>query len=615
MSTNFGGRTAGLARPRRRLARCWTLPLALAPSACVASREMGEPTGELRGPDVELTVVSGGTIYVDSQRTVEALLVEEGLVLAAGTEQEIAERSRQAMRRASHGVHVRYLHLDGATAVPGLQDAHGHIESLGETLERLDLTALSSFDELVARARSQAERQPAGSWILGRGWDHTRWGSEFPRHEALSAAVPDHPVFLRRVDGHAALANARALELAGLLGSSALPAVPTVEGGRIVVGEDGLPTGVLVDAAMDLVSSRIPPPERADTKRRILAAQEKLLACGLTTVHDMGLRTQSAEAFEELDRDGELRLRVIGYLWANEGPERTLSGAAGAEIVPLGTGGTRYPGPRDLDPGSRLRMLGAKLMVDGALGSRGAALLEPYADAPGESGLLQLTPEVFAERLRAVLEAGLQPATHAIGDRGNRLVLDAYERELARDPRLAALRPRVEHAQIVAREDWPRFEALGVVPSMQPTHATSDMRWAEARVGPERIAGGYAWKRLAGPHAPLACGSDFPVESTSPLLGLYAARTRTDERGEPPGGWLPDQALSGAEALAGFTSGAAYAAREEERRGKLLPGHAADITVLDVDPVRCEPSALLRARVLRTVIDGTIVYEDKESEP
>jgi hypothetical protein len=219
-----------------------------------------------------------------------------------------------------------------------------------------------------------------------------------------------------------------------------------------------------------------------------------------------------------------------------------------------------------------------------------------------------MSPEAFAARLHEVAVLGLQPATHAIGDRGNRVVLDAYEREFA-DPALRArFRPRVEHAQVVAPEDWGRFEALGIVPSLQPTHATSDMRWAEARVGPERVKGAYAWRRLVGPHAPLACGSDFPVESPDPLLGLYAARTRQDAHGNPAGGWLADQCLDGRTALAGFTAGAAYAAHEEGQRGKLLPGYAADVTVLTVDPVRCEPKALLGARVLATIVDGQIEY-------
>jgi predicted amidohydrolase YtcJ len=328
-----------------------------------------------------------------------------------------------------------------------------------------------------------------------------------------------------------------------------------------------------------------------------------LLRSGLVGMHDMGTSQETLAVLRDLARRGDLRLRVASYVWANEGvPERVASErrARGSVVA--------FDDAAFEDGAGKVRLVGAKLMIDGALGSRGAALLAPYVDAPSETGLLQMSPETYASRLHEVAALGLQPATHAIGDRGNRVVLDAYEREFA-DPALRErFRPRVEHAQVVAPEDWGRFEALGIVPSMQPTHATSDMRWAEARVGPERVKGAYAWRRLVGPHAPLACGSDFPVESPDPRLGLYAARTRQDAKGSPAGGWLADQCLDGRSALAGFTTGAAYAAHEERQRGKLLPGYAADVTVLSVDPVRCEPEALLTARVLATIVDGQVEY-------
>jgi hypothetical protein len=484
------------------------------------------------------------------------------------------------------------IDLRGGVAVPGLQDAHGHLEGLGEMLESVDLAACPSFEELIERVAERAARQPPGTWILGRGWDQTLWpGREFPHHAALSARVGEHPVCLERVDGHAVLVNARALAVAGLENAAALPAI---EGGRIHVDAQGRPSGVLVDAATELVARHIPAPDRAARERRLLAAQELLLSQGLTCVHDMGTSEETLAVLAELEHQGRLRLRVICYLWANDG----LSPAELALLDPA----------RDSDPTRKLRVLGAKLMADGALGSRGAALLEPYADAPGELGLLQLAPEALAERLREALAAGLQPATHAIGDRGNRLILDLYERELRERPELARLRPRVEHAQVVAEADRARFGLLGVIPSVQPTHATSDMRWAEARLGAQRLSGAYAWLRLSGARAPLALGSDFPVESSSPLLGLYAARTRQDPQGSPPGGWLADQRLDARAALAGFTSGAAFAAREEATRGRLHPGYRADLTVLDVDSLQASPGELLRARVLLTVIDGEVVY-------
>lgn len=544
--------------------------------------------------------IRNGTIYLDTERPpVESLLVVFGSVRAAGSEAEVRHAIEAWDGQVKLGS-VSELDLGGAVAVPGLIDAHGHLEGLGEALENVDLLGCRSLDELIERVAARAADQPAGTWILGRGWDQTLFpGQAFPEHGSLSARVPDHPVFLERVDGHAAFVNARALALAGLTGG----ALPEVEGGRIVLDARGEPGGVLVDAATTLVAARIPPPDRATRERRVLAAQSKLLSLGLVGMHDMGTTSETLAVLRELERDGRFDLRVASYVWANEGLPAPVASERRAR--------EKYAQLAWDDPvyrNSKVRLVGAKLMVDGALGSRGAALLAPYADAPGETGLLQLIPEAFATRLAEVVALGLQPATHAIGDRGNRVVLDAYERAFA-DPALRSrFRPRIEHAQVVASEDWGRFEALGIVPSMQPTHATSDMRWAEARLGPERVQGAYAWRRLVGPHAPLACGSDFPVESPSPLLGLYAARTRQDPQGNPPGGWLSDQCLDGPSALAGFTTGAARAAHEDDRRGKLLPGYAADVTVLSVDPIRCEPRALLDARVLATIVDGQVVY-------
>jgi len=552
--------------------------LAALSSACLSGRPpwLGE----------DYAVVSNGHIRVEAgAEPVEALLIEDGLVLAVGTTAEIEARAAAIVQHAKDfyvDLAVRRIDLGGGVAVPGLVDAHGHLEGLGEALESVDLTGCTSLDVLVERVAARAAELPPGAWVTGRGWDQTRFpGQEFPRHAALSARVADHPVYLRRVDGHAAFVNARALELAGLTG-----ALPTIEGGRIVVDENGKATGVLVDAATDLVADHIPPADHDTRVRRILAAQQALLAFGLVGMHDMGTRPATLSVLKELAHDGKLKVRVASYLWANEG----LASFGRVRVVD------------DLD--AKLRVIGAKLMVDGALGSRGAALLAPYSDAPAESGLMQMTSAVYAARLREAVAAGLQPATHAIGDAGNRMVLDAY----ATLENVHRLRPRVEHAQVVAESDWARFETLGVIPSVQPTHATSDMRWAEARLGPERVRGAYAWRRLVGPHAPLALGSDFPVESPDPLAGLYAARTRQDASGNPAGGWQPEQRLDGAEALAGFTAGAAYAAHEEERRGKLLPGYAADLSVLSVDPVACEPAALLSARVLATVVDGELVF-------
>jgi hypothetical protein len=551
------------------------LPVGLAQSACETHRGL---------------LLRGGRIYVDAASPpVEALLIVDGRVRAAGTEEEVQAAlhpESPSERFEMEGTKFRELDLGGAVAVPGLIDAHGHVANLGALLENLDLGDVKDAGELVERVRERARATPKGEWILGRGWDQTRWpGQAFPDHAELSRAVPDHPVFLSRVDGHAALVNERALALAGVAGAREM------EGGRVLVDGSGRPTGVLIDEAMGLVSVKIPPSDASALRRRLLAAQQHLFELGIVGVHDMGMTPAVFDAMTGLAVEHRWKLKVAVYAWANEGLDPDFVERARTPLAPY------FP-----------RLVGAKLMVDGALGSRGAALLADYADAPGERGLPRFTSEEFMRRLDEVADLGLQPATHAIGDAGNRLVLDAYAARAARDPKFLALRPRVEHAQVVAPEDWSRFAELGVVPSVQPTHATSDMRWAEARLGPARVRGAYAWRRLAPDASRLALGSDFPVEDADPRLGLHAARTRQDADGRPPGGWQADQALSGAEALAGFTSGAAYAAGEERSRGKLLPGFDGDVTVLSVDPVACDPRELLEARVRATIVRGEIVH-------
>ena len=554
-------------------------------AACSTSEPSSAEAPPGNGAALDAVLVHGGRIYLGAPdwRRVDALLAVGGRVQAAGSEAEL----RRALPPG-----CREVDLAGATAVPGLQDAHGHVESYGKALETVDLKGCASYAEVCERVAAQAARQPPGTWVEGRGWDQTRWSENaFPHHRALSERVSDHPVYLARVDGHAALVNARALETAGLAGPQA--SAHPVPGGEVLLDSERRPSGVLVDAAMGLVSRHVPEPDEATRVRRILRAQEEVLAVGLTCVHDMGVSRSGVDLLARLRDEGRLKLRLALYLHGNRGlGERDLRG------LPLA------PDARD-----RLCAIGVKLLVDGALGSRGAALLEPYDDAPGETGLLQLTPEELRERIAACAAAGLQPAIHAIGDRGNRLVLDAYQAVLERDPGFAKLRPRVEHAQIVSREDWGRFAALGVIPSMQPTHATSDMRWAQERVGERRLAGAYAWRRLAPDLSALAFGSDFPVEETNPLLGLYAALTRQDDAGWPEGGWLPDQRLDARAALAAFTSGAAYAAHQEDRRGRLAPGYRADLSVFDVDPLECAPRELLAARCVMTVIDGEVVFE------
>jgi len=554
----------------------------LATSAPAPSKDDIQSPRPVEPPNVLYT---GPRFYLSAEGpVVEAILVRAGYVLAAGSLAEIEVRAKALSAR------YRVEELPAGVAVPGLQDAHGHVESYGRSLEIVDLVGVKSLEELVERVVARAARMPEGTWIEGRGWDQNLWPVRImPRHGALSRAVPDHPVYLSRVDGHAAFVNLKALELAGLDGNIGDP-VPT-PGGEILVDEGGRATGVLIDTAMGLVGRHIPGATHEDSRRRILLAQEKLLSMGIVCAHDMGVPPSTVEILRELCEADLLKMRVIVYLAGNDGlPDEVLA---------------RYP--ESIDSG-RVVVKGVKLMIDGALGSRGAAMLEDYSDRADHKGLMRFSVAELQALVERYGRAGLQPATHAIGDGANRAVLDAYELAMDRVGELCDLRPRLEHAQIVAPEDWPRLAILGVVPSMQPIHATSDMRWAGDRVGFDRIAGAYAWRRLAPDTDALAFGSDFPVESPDPLPGLYAARTRTDASGQPAGGFLADQRLSGAEALAGFTSGAARAIGEEDHRGRLLRGYRADLTVLDVDPVTCEPAALLEARVLLTMVDGEIAY-------
>lgn len=531
------------------------------------------------------TLYRGGTIELNDGKgtTAEALLSLDGWVIAVGTVEKL--------RRLPDGKQAIEVDIRGQTAVPGLQDAHGHMGLFGASLESVDLRGCASFDELVARVAERAAHAREGAWILGQGWDQDLWPDKaFPVHTLLSDATHANPVYLVRVDEHAALVNRAAMVAAKL--DKVHRAEPQVTGGRVLMDRDMRPTGVLVDRGMDLVQKLIPKPTRGQIETRILAAQEKLLPLGLTCVHDMGVTRQELDVYEKLRASGQLRLRIVAYLAGTE--ELTDEMVAGLPLAP--------------DERDMLSCPGVKLIADGALGSRGAALLLDYADAPGERGHMILDTAALSARIALCQKYGLQPAVHAIGDLANRTVLNVYQTLLTVYPEAIELRPRVEHAQVVSLRDWARFPGLGVIPSMQPVHAVSDAPWAIDRLGRDRARGAYAWRALAPELGRLAFGSDFPVESPDPLAGLFAARMRSSP-GDAPDKVLPaDQSLDGIAALAGFTSGAAYAAHQDERRGRLLPGYATDMTVLTIDPVTCAASDLTKAKVTMTVINGEVVW-------
>ena len=513
----------------------------------------------------------------DAQPAAEALAWDaSGRVVAVGTRDEVLARAAGA---AVHDAR-------GATVVPGLIDAHAHLMGLGYALMRADLVGARSKAEVIARLQAFAATMPPDAWLLGRGWDQNLWPEKsFPTAADLDAAFPTRPVWLERIDGHAGWANTAALkrvprELAGDW---------QPEGGQIL-RFDGRPTGVFIDVAARLVDEVVPPPDaalRAEALKRALAAAASV---GLTGMHDMGTSSGDLELFRRFADDGRLTLRVVAY----------ADGDADALEQRCRTGAYQHPS-------GRLRMAGVKFYADGALGSRGAALLEPYSDDHGNRGILVTPPEKLLAGMQKARRCGLQVATHAIGDRGNRLVLDDYAAVLGADA-AGDHRWRVEHAQVVSLADIPRFAPLRVIASMQPTHATSDMPWAEARVGRERLAGAYAWRRFEEAGVRLALGSDFPVESADPRLGLYAAVTRQDLAGQPPGGWLPDQKLTRSEALRGFTSDAAWAGFTEREVGRLAPGLRADFVLLEADPLSVAAERLPTIRVLSTWLDGRPVY-------
>jgi predicted amidohydrolase YtcJ len=472
--------------------------------------------------------------------------------------------------------------LDG-TILPGLTDAHGHLYGLGVSLDVVDLTNTNSYDEVIARVKQRAASALPGQWIHGRGWDQNDWPvQEFPTFAALDAAIPDHPILLKRVDGHATMANSAAMRAAGVTSATHDP-----DGGKIVRDANGNPTGVFIDAAQNLVERAAPPITTEQRKARVLASAQAIAANGLTEMHDAGIDGETIKVVQELIDEKRFPIRVYAMLgdddalldqWFRSGPL-------------VGYGG-------------RLTIRSVKLYADGALGSRGAALLAPYSDDPGNVGLMLATPQHLQDVASRGRTAGFQVNSHAIGDRGVRNVIDAY----ANAGVAAKDRFRIEHLQVIAPDDVPRLVQHGIIGSMQPTHATSDMYWAEARLGAERAKGAYAWRTVLNAGGRLALGSDFPVEDVNPFFGLLAAVTRQDQKGWPAGGWHPTERLTLAEAIRGFTSDAAYAAFEEGTRGTIEPGKLADLTIVEGDLFAMPANDLHKTKVKYTVVGGEVVY-------
>lgn len=520
-------------------------------------------------------VITGARIYtVDSRRPLaSALAVRKGRIVYVGD-----DASKYL------GAGARHVDARGAAIVPGLIDSHVHMEALGDELETFDLRNVRSVAEICEIVRKAAAGRKPGEWIRGRSWDQTNWGGQFPTADDLAHAAPNHPVYLTRVDGHAAWVNRKALEIAGVTAKT-----PDPPGGKVLRTPSGEPTGILIDNAEELVASKIPAATLEETRRRIARAAKECARLGLTTVHDAGVSAQALEAYRQLMARHELPVRVYAMI-GGQGPLWQQYLKRGPEI------------------GERLTVRSIKLMMDGALGSRGAAMLEPYSDDPGNTGLMMLSKEEVERVAREAASRGFQVNTHCIGDRANRIVLEAYGAVLGGKN---GRRFRIEHAQVVRAEDFDLFAKYSIVPSMQATHATSDMRWAEARLGRQRVKGAYAWRRFLSLGLQVPNGSDFPVEEPNPLLGFYAAITRQDRAGNPPDGWFPDQRMTRDEALKTWTLSGAWAAFEENEKGSLAPGKLADFVILSSDIMRVPPREILNTRVTMTVLGGEVVHSEE----
>lgn len=523
-------------------------------------------------------IVHNATIYtVDSSFSVkESMAINKGRIVATGPDEEIMSKYNSST----------VIDAQGKAVFPGFIDAHCHFLGYGMGLGQVDLIGTKSFDEVIAKlAEFKALASPIDKkrieivWTIGRGWDQNDWAvKEFPTREKLDSLYPDEPVFLKRVDGHAALVNKRALELAGITEKT------KVAGGEIIL-KDGKPSGVLIDNAVDLVAKIIPPNSEEAKTQALLAAQENCFAAGLTTIDDAGLMREDIGVIDALQKNGKLKMRVYAML-SDSGPNY-------AHYLKTG--------PYKTD---RLNVRSFKFYADGALGSRGACLLHEYEDKKGWKGFLLSDQKHFEEYAKLLAEKGFQMNTHCIGDSSDRVIARIYQQTAG-----AGARWRIEHAQVVSKEDFEMFRTI--IPSVQPTHATSDMYWAGERLGPERVKGAYAYKDLLKAAGIVALGTDFPVEDISPFKTFYAAVFRKDAKGFPEGGFQMENALTREETIRGMTMWAAYANFEEKEKGSLEPGKFADFVILDTDLLKCAESEVLRTRVIATYIGGEVVYSSR----
>lgn len=528
--------------------------------------------------------VNGYTLAEGELLQFDAIAFRDSEIVATGSAEELLSE------------YAGYTEIDGEgnTLLPGIIDAHVHVMGLGFQELDVDVAGLESLDETLEKIGEYAAANPDLEWIRGRGWNQVLWEeNEFPTASDLDEVVGDRPVWLTRVDGHAGWANTRAMDIANISRDT-----PDVQGGRIIRDTRGDATGVFVDATMRYISQNVPERSEEDVQEAFTLAFETMAAHGLTSVHDARTDAKIWEMYKYFADSGTLKTRIYAMI-AGIGEQFDQFSEAG---------------PIEQYANHKLALRSVKISADGALGSRGAAMIEEYSDEPENNGLLFFDQEELNQMLLKGAENGYQMNIHAIGDAANRQVLDGFEYVENQLGDQSDLRHRIEHAQIVAPEDIPRFVELDLIASMQPTHATSDMNMAEGRVGPERMEGAYAWQTFLDQGTVIAGGSDFPVENVNPFYGLYSAVTRKDHEGMPPGGWYSEQAMSRIEALRAFTIDAAYAAHQEDVLGTLEPGKQADFILIDRDFFEVDAAEIWQTKVLETWMAGEKVYSNSLNE-